>query len=62
MRGRPLLGGFLVLVVLAAALASIVQPIAAKDQDTPNTINAELIGQIYNPSLRLKRSTATSAT
>ena len=29
---------------------SMTRPVAAKDTDTPNTISAELIGQVYNPS------------
>ena len=29
---------------------SVTRPVAAKDTDTPNTISAELIGQVYNPS------------
>lgn len=52
MRSKRLLCGLLVLAALAGALASVALPVAAKDKDTggPNTISAELIGQVYNPS------------
>jgi hypothetical protein len=50
MRSKQLLLGLLVLAAIAGALASVARSVAAKDTDTPNTISAELIGQVYNPS------------
>jgi hypothetical protein len=50
MQGKRLLWGLLVLAALAGMLAAIVGSVAAKDNDGPNTISAELIGQVYNPS------------
>ena len=52
MRSRQLLGRLLILAAIAGALASVALPVVAKDKDTggPNTISAELIGQVYNPS------------
>jgi hypothetical protein len=50
MRGKRLLGGLLILVALASAWISVGQSAAAKDTGEPNTISAELIGQVYNPS------------
>jgi len=52
MRRKRLLGGLLVLAALAGALASVARPAAAKDSGPggSNTISAELIGQVYNPS------------
>jgi hypothetical protein len=50
MRGKRLLGGFLVLATLIGMVAFVGRSVAAKDNDGPNTISAELIGQVYNPS------------
>ena len=50
MRGKRLLGGFLVLAALIGMVAFVGRSVAAKDNDGPNTISAELIGQVYNPS------------
>ena len=50
MRGKRLLGGFLVLAALIGTVAFVGRSVAAKDNDGPNTISAELIGQVYNPS------------
>jgi hypothetical protein len=50
MRSKQLLCGLLVLAALAGGLASVARSVAAKDTDTPYTISAELIGQVYNPS------------
>src|SRR3954451_8628644 len=50
MRSKRLLCGLLVLAVLMGALTTIDRSVAAKDNDGPNTISAELIGQVYNPS------------
>lgn len=50
MRGKRLLGGLLVLAALLGMVMFVAQSVAAKDTDGPNTISAELIGQVYNPS------------
>ena len=50
MRGKRLLGGLFVLAALIGMVTFIAQSVAAKDTDGPNTISAELIGQVYNPS------------
>jgi hypothetical protein len=50
MRGKRLLGGLLVLAALLGMVTFVAQSVAAKDTDGPNTISAELIGQVYNPS------------
>jgi hypothetical protein len=50
MRSKWLLCGLLVLAALVGALASVAGSVAAKDTNGPNTISAELIGQVYNPS------------
>jgi hypothetical protein len=50
MRSKQLLGGLLVLAMLAGVLASVARSVAAKDTDAPNKISAELIGQVSNPS------------
>jgi hypothetical protein len=50
MRVKQLLCALLILAVIAGASASIARSVAAKDTDGPNTISAELIGQVYNPS------------
>jgi hypothetical protein len=50
MRSKLLLCGLLVLAALAGTLASVAGSVVAKDTNTPNTISAELIGQVLNPS------------
>ena len=50
MRGKRLLGGLLMLAALIGIVAFVGRSVAAKDNDGPNTISAELIGQVYNPS------------
>jgi hypothetical protein len=50
MRITRLLVGLLALVALVGASTFIGRPAAAKDTGGPNTISAELIGQVLNPS------------
>lgn len=44
------IGGLLVLVVIVGAVAGVRGSVAARDNQAPNTITAELIGQVLNPS------------
>lgn len=50
MSGRQWLVGLVVLAVLAGAVAGVRGSVAARNSNTPNTISAELIGQVFNPS------------
>jgi hypothetical protein len=50
MRSKQLLYGLFVLAALVGAVAFIGRPVAANDTGAPNTISAELIGQVLNPT------------
>lgn len=50
MRTTRGLWGVLVLMAIVGTIAFVRGPVAARDNDVPNTITAELIGQVFNPS------------
>lgn len=50
MRGTRWLVGLFVLVAIIGAVAGVRGSVAARDNNAPNTITAELIGQVLNPS------------
>lgn len=59
MSGRRWLVGLVVLTALVGAVAGVRGSVAARNSNAPNTISAELIGQVFNPSPTVGRSTAT---
>jgi hypothetical protein len=50
MRGTRWLVGLLVMVAFVGAVAGVGGAVAARDRNAANTISAELIGQVFNPS------------